>query len=587
MKTFIGIDIGKRFTKVVQSFVQKKKICISKFFLFETPYEKDKIAPKEFFEKITSNIPKEVLKKAQIGISIPSPSTNLTIIELPKMSPKELKSAVVLEAKRKIIPSPGPESTFEYAVLREIKKQENVYYEILVLKTERVYIEEVLNLFKFSNGLLPSLITPLCSVVPLFLLYEKDLNSDSTAFINIGYDSLDIIITKDRKLNFYRNVKFGLKDIIQKISKNLNLTFQEAEELVKKEGVPTIDINLEDRIEVAEQIMRQRYEAFLKEDKRKKINLLELKMLWQTEIERIVQEIRRSLIYYKELTKGERVRNLFFFGGGLGIKGLFKMLTKKIGGRSKILRPFEYFEVSYASTFSEEIMPLFAGAVAVNLGLLVDREKLKVVNFLPPELKKREVIAARKLILIVIFIFILFFICLNYVNLLVNNYRLKSMIKNLNVEIKDIKKVVKMVDEFKEKKRLIFERSEKIKGLMKKKFDLSVILKEIARFTPPEVLIDTLYIGSNYNLTESSASLDVPEMYKLRIEAQILSSYEDAIEIIKKFKLNLERSPYFANVKVDFPKLKKFSFNNLNTKNLPSTLVKIRKFNIRADIVKK
>ena len=174
MKTFIGIDIGKRFTKVVQSSVQGKKIHISKFFLFETPYEKDKIVPKDFFEKITSNIPKEVLKKAQIGISIPSPSTNLAIIELPKMSPKELKSAVILEAKRKIIPSPGPESVFEYAILKEIKKQEkNVYYEILVLKTERAYIEEVLNLFKFSNGLLPSLITPLCSVVPLFLLYEK------------------------------------------------------------------------------------------------------------------------------------------------------------------------------------------------------------------------------------------------------------------------------------------------------------------------------------------------------------------------------------------------------------------------------
>ncbi len=603
MAIFIGIDIGTRFTKVVQ-IEQKTKPHISKIFMFPTPYtDSKKISSKDFFNKITTHIPKKILKKSYIGINIPSVFTNTVVIDLPKMSQKELTTAVIMEAKRKMIPSPGPDSIFEYSILREIQKSGVVYYEILVVKTEKICIEDVLNLFNETKELAPSFISPICCVMPSFLLCTKERISKNIAFVNIGYESIDITITKDKKLDFYRNVKFGLKGVIQKISKSLNLSFQETEELIEDQGVPQIDIDLKDRIEVAEQIMRQKYEASLRGDSQKKINLLELRMLWQTEIERMIHEIRRSLIYYKESRGAERVKEIFFFGGGMCIRGLFEILAKNIGGNSKILQAFEYIESGALTEYPQEV-PLFVGAVgvALSLSLMKGKEKTALVNFLPLELKKKEIIAARRVVILTVAIFIFGFIVLSYLNLLIGNKNLQTTINNTEDEIRNIEGIVDMLDELKHRRKIILAKSKKIEELSKNRVDFSPILKEIAKFTPQEVLINSLSIfkdsfsleqeSLNSNKSEDLEERDKGEgkrveSYKVKIEAQVVSDYEKAIKIIEKFKNNLEKSPYFKNVEATFPQLEKISIKEIASQEIQLTASKIRKFVIKAYIVRK
>ena len=71
MKPIVGIDIGKRFVKVVQL---EKKLSLTKCCIFSTPYTKNgDLDVQELIKHITSCIPLNLLKKSQIGVNLFEP----------------------------------------------------------------------------------------------------------------------------------------------------------------------------------------------------------------------------------------------------------------------------------------------------------------------------------------------------------------------------------------------------------------------------------------------------------------------------------------------------------------------------------
>jgi type IV pilus assembly protein PilM len=599
LPTLIGIDVGTFSVKVVQ-IEERAKPRLINIFWFKTPYSKEAVGPSkvidknEFFNQIVSRIPIKTLKSSHIGINIPSPLVTVMVINLPKMTRRELETAAITEAKRKMVPAPLPDSIFEYLILGEVIVGKIPRYEVLVIKTEKNYIEEILDVFGMFGGIYPTLISPTCYTIVNLFPQDFPGYQKGTAFIDIGYESINITIAKKGKLHFYRNVKFGLNDVISRFSEALGLSAQETEEIIKREGVPEIDIDLKDRVRIAEEIMRQKYEASMRGESQQQVSPLELRMLWQEETERLVQDIRRTLIYYHEQSEGASVENLFFLGGGAKIKGLFRVLKERIGGELSILNPFGGMDIHLRREQFQQIRefsPLFVASTSIALSIPLARKREGAINFLPSDLKKRQRVLSRKIWSIVFSICFLVFILLGLFKVSIDNKVLKNNIKKVELELAEVPPdITDTLAKLKRQRRNIITKTKNIDQILKGRLDISGILVEVANLTPSEVFISSLSMAEEVTLHRMKGKPDQIPLprggdYKIIIKAVCLRDYEGAIELANEFRNSLAKSPLFKNIELVFPKLEKVSPVMTDPYNVVLTQPSLREFVLKANVV--
>ncbi len=594
MFPLIGIDIGTSSVKVVEL---EKKNRLSNLFFFPTPYLKErygKIDKEIFLKQITSKISPSTLKKSLVGVNIPSFLVSVMTIELPKMSRKELEVSVKVEAKRKMVPPPGPKSIFQYTPLRTFSKGKTSFCEVAIVKGESEFVENILDIFD-TLGVYPSIISPSCYTLIYSFPHSSDVHQKNTIFVDIGYEYTKFTILEKGSLYIYRSVKFGLKDITSKISSSLNVEFHNAEELIMKEGVPEVDVDLNDRVKVAEEIMRQKYEASLAGKSQEEVNLLELRVLWQTEIEKITQEIRRTLVYYSEQRR-ERIEDIFFLGGGAGIKGLASCLSQNLGGRCEIFAPLKDMEMldKFQLSYIERISPLFTNAASIALSIPTLRRKKEVVNFLPREIKEREIIVKKELTAITSVLISFCVVFLLWLNIAINNKVLRKNLANLKMEKKRIAAPVKTLEELKKRKKVIDERALKVKELMGERLDIYSILEKISLITPQKIFLTQLSIFPKKEIGtqirrrgRSSKKRKEKELkrYILKIRGGCFSTYQEAIDLAGLFKEKLEKESVFTNVKFTPPKLEKVALKREGSEKIILTEPKLRFFSLEAEIV--
>jgi len=606
MKPIVGIDIGKCFVKIIQL---EKKLSLTKCCIFPTPYTKNgDLDTHQLIKRLTSHIPLNLLKKSQIGINIPSSSVRVALIHLPQMTKKEMSVAVATEIKRKMVPPPSADSIFEYSILKEVVIENVPLLEILVVETKKEHISRILDIFTALGQLYPVLITPTCATLANCFPHIFEFQQKNVAFVDIGYDSLDIAIVKRGGLDFYRTIKFGLKEVISYISQTSNLSLEKAEEIVKEMGIPQIDVDLEDRVKIAEEIMREKYEV--SEKKRDKISPLEIRLLWQTNIERMIQEIRRTLIYYKEQSKGERIDEVYFLGGGAKIKGLIDVVSKKIGGVI-IFDPFKNMEINLTDEEKKnlDLKSLFIPALSIALTIPLIRKR-KVINFLPEELKRKEIAFRRQVGVVFVSALIFCFVFLGWLNLFIATKIIASTVVRLKVERRRKEKILRKM-EYLEKEKVEIE--SKAKGILEKekeRKDLSLLLKEIVNILPQEVFLTRLTIEKPKSIKEkgiqsSERFASMPSsnrsqkvfpsvrlrgvkktgsIYELKMEIACVADYEQAIELAYYCKGILEDSSFFTDVILSPPEVKKITPSMGGFKQIELTPVALRTFKIRANV---
>ncbi|MFH1771699.1 MAG: pilus assembly protein PilM [Candidatus Omnitrophota bacterium] len=599
MADLIGIDIGVRFVRgVVLS--QRPKQSISDIFFFPTPFSNvssaREIDAKQFFDKITSYVPLEFLKKAQIGVNILSSLVTVSVVYLPKMSKKELDIAVIAEARRKMIPPPGPNSVFEYSILSEVAIDNVVRYEILVIKTERHFIEEVLRIFKPFADISPFFIGPTCYAIINSLAYDPQAQQKDTAIIDLGYDSIDIAIAKKGKLYFYRNINFGLKNIISNIAGSLAIDFQEAEKVINDIGVPKVDIDLSDKVRVAEEIMRQKYELPQYEAGHKDVNVLELRVFWNTQIERAIHEIRRTLHYYSEQTGKRRVEDVLFLGEGSLIQGYVPSIIKEIGGNSRLYNPFEAVNVTLEgqkSKILQDSISVFAPAFSIAKSMTTGKKMQGEINFLPSGLKKRNQRIQNQILLTGFGIFMVCFIFLAWFKVFVNNYALKASLEGKRAEIEKAKGIISTLDGLKSEREKIDIRTSKVGEIVKQRVNISQALNQVASLMPGDVFLETLTISKGASSTVLSGNtaqvsrgdISTGKSYAISLTARCFSDYETAVRLADEFRKRLEDDNNFVNVNLLYPDIEKISPVIENQKEISLTQPKLREFNLSAELV--
>ncbi len=594
MNTFLGIDIGSRYTKVVE-LEHTPSLKLLNCFLFDTAYlGQNQPGPKQldakvFWDEIAKHIPLERIKASRLGISLPSNSATAMPLLLPRVTKKELTMVAQNEARRKMIPASGPDHIFESSIVGTRIAAKIPRFEVLAIRSEKLYVRRILELFE-PVGSHPWLITlsgcVLFTMAPAEILGKREVDA---AFVDIGVTSINTSILREGRLAFFRNASYGLQDIIQDFSQRLNISEGEAEAIIRERGIVEVDLDLKDKVALAEEIMRQKYEAGIRAqetNQKEEVNPLELRLLWQAHIDRIIHEVRRSLAYYKEQSEGRRVEHIYFLGGGCQIKNLFNLLIKQIGGQWEIISPFKGMPAADDKSAPDANgAPIFTGAAALALAIALKDKGADIINFLPLELKRKELIAARRLVILAAKIILISLLSVSSAVIFINSRVVSAAIKKVDAELQKVKNIADTLKNLNQRDRKIRFESAQIQELINKRPDFYLPLFNLARTVPKEVLLTRVSIykaaaplysaeqsvpadadaqagaGTSY-LDVSQSAYTAPSLidsYIIKIDAEVFADYERANLIIENMRAALGKSGFFGNIRSSVLPLEKIS----------------------------
>lgn len=311
-KKLVSLDIGSHSIKVVAGERVKDKLIVNK--AFSVPISEGIMADGKILNPLEiTRVLKENLALNNIKISDAVCTTNSTSIinrdiVVPKGEESEM-DAIINFSIQQYLHINMSDYTIQYDILGQVVSDGVEKYKALVITYPNIMSKEYFNLIKECNLEPYALDVSFNSIKKLYnntqYLNDNFLDKEETiAFVDMGCDIINVHIYKSGNLEFTRVIKSGGSDLDGSISRKYGINFKEAEERKIKysylEGYGESE-------EVHE------FNEFLKEELQQ----------WVVEIQRIVQ-------FYKNKNVGNKIDNMYIFGGSSKIKGIDGFLRDQL-----------------------------------------------------------------------------------------------------------------------------------------------------------------------------------------------------------------------------------------------------------------
>lgn len=335
----VGIDVGMFSTKVVQLRYESERAVLESYGeLLNERYFKSAGGIAGGFLRYADNdlasLIKDVMTESNINakdavFSIPAASSFVVKITLPKITPKEVESAIPFEA-RKYIPIPISEVILDWDIL---PSDEHNQTDVLLVALPRQIVEK----YKRVAGIAGLNVRAL--EVETFSLVRSLVGHDPTpqAIINLGYHSTTIAVVDQGKLRLSHNFDRGSNELTKALERGLNVNQERAEQIKR-------DIGLGEQIE------------------EKEISSIMVPLL-QT----LLSEVERVIDIYNRKTP-RKIQKINLTGGGSQLKGVVEFAATTFGIEIGRGNPFSrVVSPAFMQPILREIGPYFS--VAVGLGL--------------------------------------------------------------------------------------------------------------------------------------------------------------------------------------------------------------------------
>lgn len=345
-KPLFGLDIGHGSLKVMQLDESNGLVAGGKhrprvigygFSNFDKAAQQDGVvvnpeviaaAAKELFDKhligdITTH---------RVAIAIPTYRTFTRALQLPKLSTKQLKAAVELEAEQ-YISMPLDQLYVDFEVI----KQDTESTELFMVAMPKSIVDSYLELAQLL-GLEAVLIEPtLSSSARLFFAGDETNNDMPTVIIDFGSLSSDISIF-DKHMLVAGTVQGGGEIFTNSIQQKLSVTLAEAG------------------------LIKTRYGLSLSKKQ------ADIKLALEPTLQQIVKEIRRMMRYYEERYGTERpIGQIITLGGGANMPGLSEYLTETLRLPVRHTSPWQYFNYKGLQPPSDADKPMYATVAGLSL----------------------------------------------------------------------------------------------------------------------------------------------------------------------------------------------------------------------------
>lgn len=309
-KCGIGLDIGTSSVKLVEVEGDRRSIRINRFGM--VPLNEGALSGgvvtsiSEVSQAITNLLRSSKVTSKRALVAIAGQAVIVRNLKMPLMPKEEIESAVRWEAE-KYIPFPVEEVTMDFQVIKQDDEQKEL--EIMLVCAHNDIIKSHLGTLK-DAGVQPVVI----DIQPFALMRSVGLensinNNNSIALLDIGAGTTDLTIVKSGIPRFTRIIPLAGLRLTENLSKSLNISFTEAEQM---------KLNFSDALFDPSQHANDSSEY--------KVNFS-----IQESLRELVLELRRSFDYYQLQQRNEEISQLIIAGGGAKMKNLIPFLNKELG----------------------------------------------------------------------------------------------------------------------------------------------------------------------------------------------------------------------------------------------------------------
>ena len=517
-RNFLGLDIGSQSVKFVEVRRRKGKPVIVDYGIHRFSSQPGVMPTAEERREALQEVVKQILKKnpRRVLTSLSGPDVSVRYLTLPKMPRKELKEAL-LWASRKEVPFAEEEIVLDFKILGERVEDNVSKLEILVVVAKKELVQTHLSLMK-ELGVTPTKLV----VLPLALwnlLLEAQLKG-CVLMIDLGAENTTMAFFNEGKLLFVREITTAGNAITEAISGTIfyedgqvNLSPSEAERLKLTYGFPEDSSHLKTE---------------------QGVPLSEISVMMRPVLERLLNEIQRSLEYFKEKFSLRRIDRIYLSGGTARLKNLSRYLSQNLGVETQVFDPSVHFQ----SEVVGELSPQLAGA----LGLALDQGK--ELNLLPEELKRIPRLRLRRRILAYAALMVLLLLAILTVLGFLQSYNLTRQLRRLKAEYERVTPIRERYLNLKRQVQYLKKKKQIYSSQIRSSSDACLVLKALSHLVPKEIVLTSL----TFSKKSFSSGKKKVEGKLLRLNGIVLGEEEARGVILAEFMMGLEKSGYFSSV---------------------------------------
>ncbi|MEK6684221.1 MAG: type IV pilus assembly protein PilM [Nitrospirota bacterium] len=342
-RPLFGLDIGSSAIKVVQLRETKRGYFLEKFGVKllapEMIVDGTVMDAGRVVEALKELLAEQKIKLKDVAISISGHSVIVKKINLPMMTEEELEESIKWEAEQ-YIPFDINDVNIDSHILGTGEGQDGQpQMSVLLVAAKKDKLNEYTSLVAEAG------LTPLVVDVDAFTIenmyginYDVQEN-EVVVLVNIGASVMNINILKNSTSAFTRDISIGGNRYTETIQKELNLSYQDAEQAKRVENPE--GVNPEALAAVIHAVNAE-----------------------------VAGEITRSIEYFKTTSIQENIDKVVLCGGAAKARGLVSLLGERFGGAVELANPFNRIEIDPKSFSIEQIRDA-APQAAVSVGLAI------------------------------------------------------------------------------------------------------------------------------------------------------------------------------------------------------------------------
>ncbi|MBI5613528.1 type IV pilus assembly protein PilM [Candidatus Gottesmanbacteria bacterium] len=317
MNSTIGLDIGSHSIKLIELLEDKGVYTLHAAGLVPTPVKimssndtKDKEAVAVAIKKLFSDA---VVSNRVVNIALPESQVFTRVIQMPKLSERELASAIQWEAEQ-YVPLPLDQVSLDYSLLQSSSKtggsvtDTGEMMDVLLVASPKILIEKYVQILELSDLTVSVAETEILAATRAM---ARTITSVKNAIIlSLGAQTSDMAIVRNGTLAFTRSISAGGEALSRALSQGFGFEQHQAEEFKRTYG--------------------------LEKDK------LEGKIVGATKpiMDTIVGEMKRAIAFFQERYKEERVQVVLLSGGTARLPGIVVYMAEQLGIETQIANPF-------------------------------------------------------------------------------------------------------------------------------------------------------------------------------------------------------------------------------------------------------
>jgi type IV pilus assembly protein PilM len=305
-----GLDISDLSLKIAEIKQQKNQLklnVLDKSSLDEGIVEKGEIVDIERLAKSIKKLvsKKQKIKTKQVIVSLPEEKSFVRVLQMPRMSKEEVKSAVEFEAENYIPFS--PDKVYLDSHIIQSTEKDSKYIEVLLVALPKKTVDSYVSAI-FQAGLTPIVMETESQATARAII--KGERIENPIFIaDIGVTSTNFSVYRGSSLCFTSFIPFSSDRLTSAIAKSLKIQFSKAQKLKELYGFQQTG------------------------DRAKKLSEALSPVLTE-----FIYEIKKHIDYYQTHAKEKRlfgkeeeVKKLLLCGGGANLHGLLKFLSEETG----------------------------------------------------------------------------------------------------------------------------------------------------------------------------------------------------------------------------------------------------------------